>query len=486
MTSFSITIHSGDPTSTVTLNRNGASNGSASVTATYGSAMPSATMPTRTGYTFQGYYDTSATTGGTKYYNANGTSAKNWDKAGDTTLWARWTANQYSITYKDQGNANFSGSHASGYPTTHTYGTATTLKSASKTGYTFGGWFTNQNCTGSAVTSLGATAYTANITLYAKWTANQYNITYKDQGNANFSGSHASGYPTKHTYGTATTLKSAEKAGYTFGGWFINQNCSGSATTSLGATAYTNDITLYAKWTVIPATAPTITSQPTDYTGDYGGTGTLSVSASAAVGHTLSYQWYCGDASILGETNATFNVASDHVAGVSSYYCAVTATRTDNNQTNTINSNTITVTVNKVDPTPIAEDDKPTAVANLEYTGSALTLANAGEAQGGDVWYSIDGENFSATIPTATNTGTYTVYYMIHGDGNHNNMSNDTWHFNVTISPVDKTELADMIVGAQTYYTSIVNDYPDAAAALLDKINTAITIRDDDNQTTTA
>ena len=85
------------------------------------------------------------------------------------TLYAQWTANQYAITYKDQGNVAFSGTHASGYPTTHTYGTATTLKTATKDDYNFLGWFTSSDCSGTAVTTLGATAYTANITLYAKW-----------------------------------------------------------------------------------------------------------------------------------------------------------------------------------------------------------------------------------------------------------------------------------------------------------------------------
>ena len=85
------------------------------------------------------------------------------------TITPVWKANTYTITYKDQGNATFSGAHASGYPTTHTYGTATTLKTATKTDYDFKGWFTKSDCSGTAITSLGATAYTANITLYAKW-----------------------------------------------------------------------------------------------------------------------------------------------------------------------------------------------------------------------------------------------------------------------------------------------------------------------------
>ncbi|MCQ2358198.1 MAG: InlB B-repeat-containing protein, partial [Methanocorpusculum sp.] len=161
------------------------------------------------------------------------------------TVTAGFTANTYTIAYKDQGDAAFSGTHEAGYPTTHTYGTATTLKSATKTGYTFGGWFDSKECSGSAVTSIAAT--TENPVLYAKWTPKEYTITYKDQGGAEFSGTHETGYPTTHTYGTATTLKSATKTGYTFGGWFDSKECSGSAVTSIAATA--ENPVLYAKWT---------------------------------------------------------------------------------------------------------------------------------------------------------------------------------------------------------------------------------------------
>ena len=87
------------------------------------------------------------------------------------TVTATVAPDVYTITYKDGGNVAFTGAHMPDYPTSHTYGTATTLKKASKAGYVFGGWYTNKECTSSAVTSLGATAYTSNITLYAKWTA---------------------------------------------------------------------------------------------------------------------------------------------------------------------------------------------------------------------------------------------------------------------------------------------------------------------------
>ena len=65
-------------TTTVTLNQQSGKDGTAQVTATYGKAMPTGeniVAPTRTGYTFEGYY--SSTNGkGTQYYNADMTSKR--------------------------------------------------------------------------------------------------------------------------------------------------------------------------------------------------------------------------------------------------------------------------------------------------------------------------------------------------------------------------------------------------------------------------
>ncbi len=75
----------------------------------------------------------------------------------------------FNITYKDKGDAEFSGTHETGYPTTHSNAAATALKKATKEDYIFVGWYDNAACTGDAVTSLAAGAYNADITLYARW-----------------------------------------------------------------------------------------------------------------------------------------------------------------------------------------------------------------------------------------------------------------------------------------------------------------------------
>ena len=87
-------------TYTVTLDNQGATTaGATSVTATYNAAMPSIAnnLPKKTGHTFNGYF--TATSGGTKYYNADGTSAKKWDKTAATILYAQWTQITYTVTW---------------------------------------------------------------------------------------------------------------------------------------------------------------------------------------------------------------------------------------------------------------------------------------------------------------------------------------------------------------------------------------------------
>lgn len=80
---------------TVTLDQQIGSGGTTSVTATFDAAMPDITIPTITGYTFGGYY-TETNGGGTQYYNADGTSARNWDITEATTLYAQWSITNWT------------------------------------------------------------------------------------------------------------------------------------------------------------------------------------------------------------------------------------------------------------------------------------------------------------------------------------------------------------------------------------------------------
>ena len=76
-------------TYTVTLNAEGGTGGSTSVTATFDAAMPNTTVPSKDGYIFKGYYTGTGGTG-TQYYDANGSSTNDWTIASDTELHAYW------------------------------------------------------------------------------------------------------------------------------------------------------------------------------------------------------------------------------------------------------------------------------------------------------------------------------------------------------------------------------------------------------------
>ena len=83
----------------------------------------------------------------------------------------------YNINYYDVGGGEFSGVHTTGYPTTYKYGTAVTFDTPTKTGYTFLGYFTNKNGSGTAATGITSTQ-TGDVTLFAKWEATTYTISY--------------------------------------------------------------------------------------------------------------------------------------------------------------------------------------------------------------------------------------------------------------------------------------------------------------------
>ena len=77
-----------------------------------------------------------------------------------------------------------------------------------------------------------------------------------------------------------------------------------------------------------------------------------------------------------------------------------------------------TLTIDKVTPTVVV----PTANV-LTYNGSAQELVTAGSTNWGTLKYSLDGETYSTSIPTATSYGNYTVYYKVEGDSNINDVA---------------------------------------------------------------
>lgn len=198
----------------VTFDFRGGAGGDSNVQATYGSAMPAITVPARAGYQFAGYYDQAE--GGTQYYNADGSSAADWNKAGDTTLYAHWTANSYQVNF----NAN--GGSGSMDAEEFVYGVEKQLSTNNftKTGYAFVGWTTEEIAgdviyeDGASVSSL-TTEQGGIVNLYAVWRPITYTVVF--DGN----GADGSMEDQKMTYDTEAALSpnGYTKTGYHFLGW---------------------------------------------------------------------------------------------------------------------------------------------------------------------------------------------------------------------------------------------------------------------------
>jgi uncharacterized repeat protein (TIGR02543 family) len=195
---------------------------------------------TKAGWSFTGWATTS--TGAVVYTD----SASYAMGTANVTLYAKWTANTYTITFYPNDAA------ATGTMSTQSIasGSSANLNTNgfSKTGWSFTGWATTS--TGAAAYANGAsfTMGTANVTLYAKWMANTYTITFYPNDAA------ASGtmLPQSMASGSSANLNTNgfSKTGWSFAGW---------ATTSTGVAAYANGVsftmgssndTLYAKWAI--------------------------------------------------------------------------------------------------------------------------------------------------------------------------------------------------------------------------------------------
>lgn len=159
---------------TVAYNANGGSGEPGDQTKTYGSILTlSGGIPSRAGYTFSHWWGDN---GGIYYPNGEYGSDYN---GGTVTLYAQWSANQYTVSYDPNGG---SGTMA---PDTATYDAAFSIRANeyTKTGYEFVGWNDRADGTGNDWTGWSGTWTSAGgLTVYAQWKAVNYTIQYDANG----------------------------------------------------------------------------------------------------------------------------------------------------------------------------------------------------------------------------------------------------------------------------------------------------------------
>ena len=239
-------------TYTVTLDKQNGSGGDDSATATYDSAMPSAEAPTRTGYTFGGYYS-EANGGGTQYYNADMSSAHIWNVADNGTLYALWTANSYTVTFDANGGTGGTSSVSATYDSAMPSATAPT-----RTGYNFLGYYYNYTqYYDESMNSIQTWDRTSATTLQAHWAVKQCTVILDADAVVTTPGTASVNNVTyDQPMPTPEGLTAPTRTGYTFGGYYIGHNGSGTQYYTASMTSATNwledtesETTLYAKWT---------------------------------------------------------------------------------------------------------------------------------------------------------------------------------------------------------------------------------------------
>ena len=182
--------------------------------------------PTRTGYTFDGWF--TAKNGGSLVSTDNIVT-----QSSDHSLYAHWTANKYTVSLEANGGSVSVNSLSVAYDST--YGD---LPTPSRTGYTFEGWYNG----GTKISSSTKMTNTSNHTLNAKWTANSYSLSFNSNGGS--VGSTSKTITFDSTYGD---LPSPTYEGYIFTGWYTSPD-GGSLVESSTTVTGTSDQTLYAHW----------------------------------------------------------------------------------------------------------------------------------------------------------------------------------------------------------------------------------------------
>jgi uncharacterized repeat protein (TIGR02543 family) len=191
----------------------------------------------RTGYSFGGW-NTAANGSGTTY-----AAGSFYTITGNITLYAKW---ECIITFDSNGAAGGTAPSAMSANQNATI-TLPGQGNLTRTGYSFGGWNTSANGSGTTYAAGSSYTVTGNVTLYAKW---ECIITFDSNGAENGT-TPAAVTVNQNTDITLPSQENLARTGYSFGGW--NTAANGGGTTYAAGSSYTvtGNVTLYAKWDVI-------------------------------------------------------------------------------------------------------------------------------------------------------------------------------------------------------------------------------------------
>lgn len=205
----------------------------------YGDPLPDITVEGVTDASFGGFY-TLEYGRGDQYINAAGEHVRNFTQDSDLTLYALWT---YKIIYD---TSNISVSFLNSNPTTCTGENDITLAEVKlPAGYTFLGWEDSNHV---KITKIAAGTSSSVTVLSRGVNVTTYTITYETSSGTWVNYTPRTNYTMFFETFRLPDAGSIQKTGYTFAGWYTNEDFSGEPVTEI-TTGTTGDITLYAKWT---------------------------------------------------------------------------------------------------------------------------------------------------------------------------------------------------------------------------------------------
>lgn len=367
-----------------------------------------------------------ALSGSTTYYLINtGTAAASVTKI-------EFVVPTYSVTYEENGHGE-----------TQTDLTEQTnlpdpLPTLSETGWTFGGWFTDNNTFNTP--AVAGAALTADATLYAKWTIKSHTLTWtlgEDASITSTPGTYTAAGSVN--YGTNLVAPTVERSGYDFIGW----------DPEVPATMPDADVTCVAQWAVhCDASAPGEISKGAAS----GGTGiiTLTAEGEAVDGDT----WYWQDAA--DGTDKTNSGSTLDVDEAGTYYIRSYNTADD-------------CWSGIVESITIAAEDLLTAInPSLSYgsqviIGNTLSPTLTGNAGSGDVSYALNNVtpagcmtiNAETGVVTAVAAGTATVTATIAANGNYKSGSATSGTVKVIRDPVGTNHTLTWTVRVNNSETTI-------------------------------
>lgn len=183
--------------------------------------------PTRRGYTFTGWNEK----------NRDYATLGDWSRIHcNMTAVANWRINKYSISYNYNGGTKIG---EKDNPSSYTIASSIVLATPGRTGYKFEGWYTDKNYKNRITRISGRTG---NLKLYAKWSAQKYQVVFNANGGSRVNGSLKVSY--NSVFGQ---LPSSKRKDYTFEGWFTKTK-GGTKVTPKTKVTITRNITLYAQW----------------------------------------------------------------------------------------------------------------------------------------------------------------------------------------------------------------------------------------------